>query len=265
MISKDFSVINKHGIKLACTIDLPENNDSLIPNPLSLRRRSVSYALFLHCFTCTKELKTIANINSVLTEAGYSIVRFDMTGIGSSEGEFKNTNYTTQLEDTECVLDYMRENFGFPELIIGHSLGGSVAVFTAQKHGEIKALVTIATASEPAKLALKLKRTRERSIADGSAKTEIGGVSFEFKPQFFDDLEKYHMKHVLQNMSKPLLIMHSPVDSYADISNASEIFRNARHPKSFIYLNNIDHLILNKEDAEYVGGLIRAWASKYTT
>ncbi|HJY64128.1 MAG TPA: osmotically inducible protein C, partial [Ignavibacteria bacterium] len=142
-------------------------------------------------------------------------------------------------------------------------LGGSIAVFIAQKHDEIKALVTIATASEPAKLAQKLKRTRERSIADGSAKTEIGGVTFEFTPQFFEDLEKYHMKNVLQNMSKPLLVMHSPADTYADISNASEIFRNARHPKSFISLDDIDHLMLNKEDAEYVGGLISAWAIKY--
>ena len=199
----------------------------------------------------------------MLTEAGYAIVRFDMTGIGSSEGEFKNTNFTTQLEDTESVLEYMRENYGFPELIIGHSLGGDIAVFTAQKHEEIKALVTIASASEPSKLAQKLKRTRKRSIAEGSAKTEIGGVTFEFTPQFFEDLEKYHMKHVLQNMSKPLLIMHSPVDTYADISNASEIFRNARHPKSFISLADIDHLILNKEDAEYVGRLIGAWAIKY--
>jgi len=258
MISKDFSVINKHGIRLACTIDMPEH--------ISLHREEAEaghYALFLHCFTCTKELKAITNINSVLTVEGYGIVRFDMTGIGSSEGEFKNTNFTTQLEDTDCVLDYMRENFAFPELIIGHSLGGSVAVFTAQKHEEIKALITIAAASEPSKLALKLRRTRERSIAEGSAKTEIGGVTYEFTSQFFDDLEKYHMKHVLQDMTKPLLIMHSPADTYADISNASEIFRNARHPKSFISLDDIDHLILNKEDAEYVGRLIAAWAERY--
>jgi putative redox protein len=186
-----------------------------------------------------------------------------MTGIGSSEGEFRNTNFTTQLEDTECFIDFMKNKYGFPELIIGHSLGGAVGIFTAAKYQAVKAIVTIGTASEPAKLALKLKKTRERSIVEGSAKTEIGGVTFEFTPQFFEDLEKCHMKHTLQNISKPILIMHSPADTYSDISNASEIFRNARHPKSFISLDDIDHLILNKEDAIYVGKLICAWAEKY--
>jgi putative redox protein len=157
----------------------------------------------------------------------------------------------------------MKNNYGFPELIIGHSLGGAVAVFIAAKHPEVKAVVTIAAASEPNKLALKLKRTKERAVAEGIAKTEIGGVTFEFTPQFFDDLEKYHMKHTLQGMSKPLLIMHSPADTYSDISNASEIFRNARHPKSFISLDDIDHLMLNKEDAFYVGKLISSWVGHY--
>jgi alpha-beta hydrolase superfamily lysophospholipase len=275
MISKDFTVTNKHGIKLACTIDLPENPTPSLPDlsrpggkgegdsNFSFPARGGSYALFLHCFTCTKDLKSIININSVLTGAGYSVVRFDMTGIGSSEGEFINTNFTTQLEDTECVIEYMKEHYGFPELIIGHSLGGAVAVFTAHRHDEVKALVTIASASEPSKLALKLKRTRERSIAEGIAVTEIGGVKFEFKPEFFEDLENYHMKHVLQKLTKPLLIMHSPADTYADISNAGDIFRNARQPKSFVSLDNIDHLMLKKEDAEYAGKLIAAWAGKY--
>src|SRR4030095_11087546 len=252
MISKDFSVTNKRGIKLAATIDMPDSEADIR-----------NYALSLHCFTCSKELKSIPNINSVLVGSGFAVVRFDMTGIGSSEGEFKNTNFTTQLEDTENVIEYMKQNYGFPELVIGHSIGRNAAVFSAAKYNEIKAIVIIGTASEPVKLAQKLKRTRERSIAEGSAKTEIGGVSFEFTPQFFEDLEKYHMKSVLQNLTRPLLIMHSPADSYSDISNASEIFRNARHPKSFISLDDIDHLILNKKDAEFVGEVIGAWSKKY--
>ncbi|HEY3251249.1 MAG TPA: alpha/beta hydrolase [Ignavibacteria bacterium] len=259
MISKDFSVTNKRGIKLAATIDIP---DIVGPAYRSLGAGRF-YALFLHCFTCSKELKAIANINSVLAEYGFATVRFDMTGIGSSEGEFKDTNFTTQLEDTESVIEYMKQDYGFPELLIGHSLGGPVAVFTAAKHNEVKAITTIAAPSEPHKLAQKLKRTRERSIAEGMAKTEIGGVTFEFTPQFFEDLEKYHMKNVLQNLQKPLLIMHSPADTYSDISNASEIFRNARHPKSFISLDDMDHLMLNKEDAEYVGRLIGVWVIHY--
>jgi putative redox protein len=281
MKSKDFTVVNKKGIKLAATIDLPDDPTPTLPEgegvnsifPLrgeegglpaeASAQAGGHYALFLHCFTCTKELKAIVNINSVLADAGYATVRFDMTGIGSSEGEFKNTNFTTQLEDTECVINYMKSNYGFPALIMGHSLGGAVAVFTAAKYKEMKALVTIAAASEPSKLAQKLKKTRERSIAEGSAKTEIGGVTFEFTPQFFEDLENYHMRHTLQNMTKPLLIMHSPADTYSDISNASEIFRNASQPKSFVSLDDIDHLMLDKEDAFYVGRLIASWSEKY--
>jgi esterase/lipase len=286
MISKDFTVINKKGIKLACTIDLPDNNVSLSPYPLSLKRGGSteiaspyrgedaegsesfyggggSYALFFHCFTCSKELKAIANINSALTEFGISTVRFDMTGIGSSEGDFKETNFTTQLEDTESVIEYMKEHYGMPELYIGHSLGGAVALFTAAKYDDVKAVVTIAAPSEPNKLGQKLKRTRERSLNDGIAATEIGGVKFEFKPQFFDDLEKYHMKSLLQHFRKPLMVMHSPADTYCDISNASEIIRNASHPKSFVSLDNIDHLMLEKEDALWVGKIIGEWAQKY--
>jgi len=284
MTSKDFTVINKKGIKLAATIDMPD--DTLSPNLLSpdhrygifdLRRGGSAeiaspnrgedgggaYALFFHCFTCSKELKAIANINSGLAAFGIATVRFDMTGIGSSEGDFSDTNFTTQLEDAESVIEFMKEHFGFPELFIGHSLGGAEALFTAVKYNEVKAVVTIAAPSEPHKLAQKLKRTRERSIIDGSAKTEIGGVKFEFKPQFFDDLEKYHMKSLLQHFRKPLMVMHSPADTYSDISNASEIMRNASHPKSFVSLDDIDHLMLDKKDAEWVGRMIGEWAQKY--
>jgi len=266
MQSKDFIVINKKGIKLAATIDITsplrgEDGEGFNTSPL--RGDRGGFALFLHCFTCTKELKVIANINSALTEFGISTVRFDMTGIGSSEGDFKETNFTSQLEDTESVIEYMKGHYGMPELFIGHSLGGAVALFTAAKYEEVKAVVTIASPSEPHKLALKLKRTRERSINEGSAKTNIGGVTFEFTPQFFDDLEKYHMKSLLQHFRKPLMVMHSPVDTYSEISNASEIFRNASHPKSFVSLDDIDHLILDKEDAEWVGKLIGTWSEKY--
>lgn len=284
MISKDFTVINKKGFKLAATIDLPENstlslsyrvprhsgkgegeNDGFITSPLwgEGGEGFLKYALFLHCFTCSKELKAIANINSALTEFGYGIVRFDMTGIGSSEGDFKETNFTTQLEDTECVIDYMKEHYSMPELFIGHSLGGAVALFSAVMHGQVKAVVTIASPSEPHKLAQKLRKTRERSLADGIAKTDIGGVTYEFRPQFFDDLEKYHMKSLLQHLTKPLMVMHSPADTYSDISNATEIFRNARHPKSFVSLDDIDHLILDKDSALWVGKMVGTWAAKY--
>jgi len=272
MISKDFIVTNKNGLKLAATIDLPDSPTPALPYRVPRHRGKGEgdykeigglYALFLHCFTCSKELKAIANINSALTEFGYGIVRFDMTGIGASEGEFKETNFTTQLEDTECVIEYMKQHYGMPELFIGHSLGGAVALFTAAKYDEVKAIATIASPSEPHKLALKLKKTKERSIVDGIANTNIGGVEFEFKPQFFDDLEKYHMKSLLQHLRKPLMVMHSPADNYSEISNATEIFRNASHPKSFVSLDNIDHLILDKDEAIWVGKLIGDWAGKY--
>lgn len=251
MISEKLFFKNKWGLKIAAFLDLPDNNSPQ------------HYAIFSHCFTCTKELKSIINIDTSLTETGTAVLRFDYTGIGESEGEFSDSNYSMYIEDLLSASDFLEKNYGNPELLIGHSLGGCVTLETSDRIKSAKAITVIGSSAEPRYLSVKLKRTKERAFAEGDAVTNIGGFNFRFKPQFFEDLEKHSLQPFIKNLTKPLLILHSPIDTYSPIENAAIIFQTAKYPKSFISLDNIDHLILKKKDALYTGKLIAAWAEKY--
>jgi alpha-beta hydrolase superfamily lysophospholipase len=251
MKTKELYIINQRGFKLAANLDMPD--DGVVK----------AYAVYAHCFTCSKELKAIANIDTSLADAGIATLRFDMTGIGESEGDFTETNFTSQLEDFSAVVEYLTQNYKAPSLYIGHSLGGTVALYSAMKHPEVKAVVTIASPCEPSNLARTLANTKQRAIDNGIGETEIGGVKFQFKPQFFEDIEGYNLEADFHKMNKPFLILHSPVDTYTDFENAEILFSRAKHPKGIISLDDIDHLMLKKEDAFYVGRLIAVWAEKY--
>jgi alpha-beta hydrolase superfamily lysophospholipase len=251
MQSEDVYFFNKKRFKLAGTIDKPKSGE--IKN----------FAIFSHCFTCSKELKAIANIDSALCKSGIAVLRFDYTGIGKSEGTFTDSNYSMYLDDLDSAFEFLSNEFKAPSLYIGHSLGGCIAIESACSNKAVKAVAVIGTPAEPSTLAKKLKNTRERAIREGTGTANIGGIDFDFKPEFFEDLEKHNLKSCIENLNKPLLILHSPVDTYASIENASKIFTAAKHPKSFISLDDIDHLMLKKEDAIYAGSLIAAWSSKY--
>ncbi len=242
---------NSRGNVLAGKLDMPFNE------------HISSYAVFAHCFTCSMELKAIANINKALTKHGIAVLRFDMTGIGESEGSFPDTNFTTQIDDLVSAAAFLSENYAPPELLIGHSLGGSAVLFASKQIGSSRALVTIASPEEPSNLAAKLRKTRDRCIKMGVAETEIGGVKFNFKPQFFSDIEKYSAAELQKDIHLPYLVLHSTADTYSDIENGLKLFKRANQPKSFISLDKIDHLMLQKEDANYVGEIIAAWTKKY--
>ena len=243
---------NDKGLKLAGSIDMPVH-----------KHENAKFAIFAHCFTCSKELKAIQNISLPLTRCGISVLRFDMTGIGDSEGDFPETNFSTQIADFLAAAAFLKREYGAPSLLMGHSLGGCVAIYAASKLPETKAVVTIASPEEPANLSVKLKRTKQRAIKYGVAEAEIGGVKFNFKPQFFSDIETYNLKAVQKSLHVPYLAMHSVADTYSDFENAEILYRHANHPKSLISLDDIDHLMLKKEDAIYVGELIAVWSSKY--
>lgn len=251
MKSTKLSITNKRGLKLAAILDAPEN--------IHIH----AYAVFAHCFTCSKDLKAIANIHESLSKHGIATLRFDMTAIGESEGEFTVTNFTTQIEDFLSAAEYLGQHYKLPQLVIGHSLGGCVAIESALKLPSVNAVVTIATPAEPSNLSIKLKNTKARSLKDGIGETEIGGLKFKFKPQFWTDIESYSLKKDLLSLDRPLLIMHSPLDTYTSIDNAGILFENARQPKSIISLDDMDHLMLKKSDAHYVGDLIGTWFKKY--
>ncbi len=242
---------NTNQEKLAGYLDMPEQN------------KPKAFALFAHCFTCGKNLKSMVNINKVLTEHGIAVMRFDFTGIGESQGDFSATNFTSNIEDLIAAADYLKSEYEAPKLLIGHSMGGAAVIQAAHEIRSVKAVATIAAPSSPDHLGHILQRTRSRAESEGTAEVTIGGKTFTLKKQFFENLEKVKMQEKIRGLNRPLLILHAPNDDTVPIDNASEIFQAARHPKSYISLDRAGHLLLEEKDARYAGALIATWAERY--
>ena len=242
---------SKSGHKLAGLLDLPDDKEASV------------FALFAHCFTCGKNLKPIVNINKTLAEYGIGVLRFDFTGIGDSQGDFSETNFSSNVEDLEAAATFLAKNYQAPALIIGHSMGGAAVLQAAGSIESAKAVITIAAPSSPDHLSNILEEKRNMAKSKGAAEVTIGGRTFTLTKEFFDDLEAQKMKETIGNLNLPLLILHSPKDQTVDMENADEIFQAARQPKSYISLDQIGHLMLDEKDARYVGNLIGTWVQNY--
>ncbi|MBT6537063.1 MAG: alpha/beta fold hydrolase [Rhodospirillaceae bacterium] len=222
-----------------------------------------AYALFAHCFTCTKDIYAASRIARALTETGIAVLRFDFTGFGHSDGEFANTNFSSNVEDLVAAADHMRDALAAPHLIIGHSLGGAAVLAAAGKIDEVKAVVTIGAPAEPAHLAHMFQDSAEEIETAGQANVLLAGREFTIKKQFLDDIQEQSLTECLAKLGRALLVMHSPIDNTVGIENAAAIFAAAKHPKSFISLDDADHLVSRKDDAEYAATVLAAWASRY--
>lgn len=222
-----------------------------------------AYALYAHCFTCTKDIKAARNICQYLSERGIAALRIDFTGLGESEGDFNETTFTTNVEDLIDAAEFLKEHYHPPEILIGHSLGGTAALVAASKIPEIKAVSTINAPWNPGHVARHLQDSQEKIMLAGHADVSISGRKFTIEKRFFDDLLTYDMEAVFRNLKAALLVFHAPHDDTVNIKNASEIFALAKHPKSFISLDSADHLIMNRDDASYIAASIAAWASRY--
>lgn len=222
-----------------------------------------NFAVFAHCFTCSKNLLAVTNISRTLTKAGFGVLRFDFTGLGESEGDFENTNFSGNVEDLISAAKYLESNYKSPTLLIGHSLGGPAVIMAANKLPKVKAVVTINSPSDPEHVKQNLQNDLNKILSEGEATVNLVGRNFTIKKQFLDDLSKQPIKEVVKEFKKALLIMHSPQDKTVSVSNAEEIYLAAHHPKSFISLDGADHLLSNKEDSQYAGNVIAAWALKY--
>ncbi|KPJ85993.1 MAG: osmotically inducible protein OsmC [Spirochaetes bacterium DG_61] len=251
MKSEKITFRNRTGANLGARVDLPD-----LGNP-------DHFALFAHCFTCTKNIKTIGHINRALTNQGIAVLRFDFTGLGESEGDFTETNFTTNVQDLISAAEFLEKEYSAPRLIMGHSLGGAAVLQAASSIPSSVAVVTIATPSDPGHLKRLLRVHPDKIEQDGFAEISIAGRSFKVKKQFFEDLEGSRMEERVQHLNRALLILHSPADRVVGIENAARIFQAARHPKSFVSLDDADHLLLDEADGLYVGGLISAWARRY--
>jgi uncharacterized OsmC-like protein/esterase/lipase len=248
---KKVSFKNEYGLNISGRMDLPADRDPL------------AYALFAHCFTCTKNLKAIAHICRALTDQGMAVLRFDFTGLGESQGDFSETNFSSNIKDLIAAADFMKKEFEPPGILIGHSLGGAAMLHAGSRIESTRAVVTIGAPADTIQLKDSIKDSWKNIEKEGVAKIAIGGRSFTVKKQFLDDLEKIQMQKAIRHLKKPLLIFHSPVDEIVDAENAATIFKAAFHPKSFISLDKADHLLSNEADAMYVGSVIAAWAEKY--
>lgn len=222
-----------------------------------------AYALFAHCFTCSKDLKAVGNITKALAEIGIATFRFDFTGLGQSEGDFADTNFSSNVDDLLKAYEYMSDELTAPSILIGHSLGGAAILQASHKMEAVKAVATIAAPAEPAHVKENFEMSLDEINEKGEAKVSLAGRPFTIKKQFIDDLEEARMKDFIHNLGKALIIFHSPIDNTVGIDNASKIFIAAKHPKSFISLDKADHLLSEKEDSLYVGNVLGTWAEKY--
>ncbi len=222
-----------------------------------------AYALFAHCFTCSKDSLAATRISHSLAAQGIAVLRFDFTGLGGSSGDFANTNFSSNIADLLAAADFLRERYAAPRILIGHSLGGAAVLAAATRVPESVAVATIGAPYQPDHLRHLIAPATAEIEAKGEAEVLLGGRKFRIKQQFLDDIGSHNTHDAIANLRKALLIFHSPRDSTVDVENAAQIFMAAKHPKSFVSLDNADHLLTRKADAAYVAAMLAAWASRY--
>jgi alpha-beta hydrolase superfamily lysophospholipase len=238
------------GQKLAARLDTPEG-------PIR------AFALFAHCFTCGKDIFAASRIAQALTEHGIAVLRFDFTGLGASEGEFANTNFSSNVGDLVAAANHLRQSYRAPALLIGHSLGGAAVLAAAADVPEALAVVTISAPSDPSHVTGLFRDQLDRIETEGEAEVQLAGRPFRIKRQFLIDAAEQKLAHKIAHLRKALLVMHSPRDTTVGIGNALDIFTAAKHPKSFISLDDADHLLTRRSDAVYVANVIAAWSERY--
>lgn len=250
MPTERFQFTGEGGHQLAAALDLPDG-------PIH------AYALFAHCFTCGKDVLAAKRIATALAAKGIAVLRFDFTGLGSSEGDFANSTFSSNVADLVRAADHLRETRGPPAILIGHSLGGAAILAAAGSIPDAKAVVTIAAPSDPAHVTHLFKDRIEEIRTHGKVEVQLAGRPFHIKREFLDDIAEHGLMAHVAKLRKALLILHSPTDGTVGIDNATDIFLAAKHPKSFVSLSGADHLLSGKRDGAYVADVIAAWAERY--
>ncbi|HWG78832.1 MAG TPA: alpha/beta fold hydrolase [Stellaceae bacterium] len=244
-------------------IEFPGASGALLAARLDFPAKPRAYALFAHCFTCGKDIVAAQRIAERLTRSGIAVLRFDFTGIGSSAGEFANTNFSSNIGDLVAAADYLRRQHAAPALLIGHSLGGAAVLAAAPKIPEATAIATIGAPASAARVAQNFAADLAEIAEKGKATVTLAGRAFTITRQFLDDIAGQDFLAGLMHLRKALLVCHAPGDEIVGIDNASAIFLAARHPKSFLSLGTADHLVRKRADAVYLADVIAAWAARY--
>lgn len=248
--SQKLEFAGSRGATLAARLDLPDETPR-------------AYALFAHCFTCSKDVHAVARISRALTDFGIGVLRFDFTGLGQSGGDFANTNFSSNIEDLVYAADFLRDTYAAPSLLIGHSLGGAAVLAVTARIPEARAVVTIGAPADPEHIAHLFVDHRAEIEQSGEAKVQLAGRTFYIRQQFLDDIAAQPQAERIRDMNAALLVMHSPVDTTVDVDNARRIYEIASHPKSFVALDEADHLLTKPADATFAARMLATWASRY--
>ncbi len=247
---KKFTFVNQQSIELAALLEMPAGEPK-------------GFVLIAHCFTCGKDISSASRIARALVEKNMAVLRFDFTGLGNSDGDFANSNFSTDVQDLVAAANHLREEYLAPSLLIGHSLGGAAVLAAAEQIPECKAVVTIGAPSDPEHVQKQFSCHIDDIIKQGEVEVKLAGRPFVITKQFLEDIESQSLTQKIARLKRALLVFHSPQDATVLIDEAAKIYQAAKHPKSFISLDNADHLLTRKEDAEYVANVISEWVSRY--
>lgn len=247
-----FDFQNRHGQNLAGRLELPQATPKAI-------------GIFAHCFTCSKNVKAATQLTRQLAKLGMGVLRFDFTGLGNSEGDFANSNFSSNVTDLVDAATALQKHHQAPSLLVGHSLGGAAALIAAEQIESVKAVATIGAPSEPAHLERLIGNSATGTGVDGSITISLGGRQIQLSPGFVEDLRSNRVAQSIQSHRKPLLVMHSPIDAIVSIDNARQLFEAAKHPKSFVSIDGADHMLSDSNDGQFVAEMLAAWAARYST
>ncbi|MEX2497636.1 MAG: alpha/beta fold hydrolase [Wenzhouxiangellaceae bacterium] len=242
---------NRSGLELTGNIELPAGGDWQ------------ATALFAHCFTCTRNIKAARNITRALAEEGFAVLRFDFTGLGESDGDFSDTSFSSNLDDLEDAAAWMAKELDAPQLLVGHSLGGAAVLAAAERLDSVRAVATLAAPASADHILEQFGDDLEAIESEGSAEVQLAGRPFRIRKDFVDDARSHSIEDRLKKLKRALLILHSPIDKTVGIENAQQIFAAALHPKSFVSLDQADHLLSDEADSRYAGAVISVWASRF--
>ncbi|MCW8835723.1 MAG: alpha/beta fold hydrolase [Rhodospirillales bacterium] len=248
--SKKITFPGSQGDDLAARLDLPSG-------------KPLGWVLFAHCFTCSKDVLAASRIAAGLTSRGFAVLRFDFTGLGSSDGDFSNTNFSSNVDDLVAAADYLKAHHQAPDVLVGHSLGGAAVLVAAGRIPGARVVATVNAPSSPAHVAERFGCSLEAIEQHGAADVTLGGRTFRIQKQFLEDIAEHSMAEAIRNLRKALIVFHAPRDEIVSIDEASRIFLSAKHPKSFVSLDGADHMLHQGEDADYVAGAIAALSSRY--
>ncbi len=220
-------------------------------------------ALFAHCFTCGRNIRAARDVTRALAASGFAVLRFDFTGLGDSEGEFVDTTFSSNLDDLEDAAAWLSKAFAAPQLLVGHSLGGTAALAVAERLPAVRAIATLAAPAHPEHVLKHIGDDIGSIEEEGSVEVDLGGRPFRIRRDFIDDVRSHELAPRLRKLRRALLVMHAPGDQVVAIDQAEAIFKAALHPKSFVSLDDADHLLSRAADSAYAATVIAGWASRY--